>query len=226
MMDCIQSIQKAIDYMENHLLDKISYEDVARQLYMSNYHFHRLFSMVTGITANEYIRNRRLSLAGQELILSNKKVIDIAYKYGYETPESFTKAFTRFHGITPNLAKRSGAKLRSFSRLVIKIHLEGGRAMDYRIVERESFPLLAKVKAFRNESISEAGNTEIPDFWKQCDADNTFEILRKHSKIHDTYGICAPISQEETHFNYGIRRRKYSRRILRLGSCTYALGRI
>ena len=98
--------------------------------------------------------------------------------------------------------------------------------MDYRIVERESFPLLAKVKAFRNESISEAGNTEIPDFWKQCGADNTFEILRKHSKIHDTYGICAPISQEETHFNYGIRRRKYSRRILRLGSCTYALGRI
>jgi AraC family transcriptional regulator len=89
-MDCIQSIQKAIEYMEEHMLEKISYEEVASQLYMSNYHFHRLFSMITGITANEYIRNRRLSMAGQELIMSDKRVIDIALKYGYESPESFT----------------------------------------------------------------------------------------------------------------------------------------
>lgn len=203
-MDCIQSIEEAIEYMENHLLDKISYEDVAQHLYMSNYHFHRLFKMLTGITANEYIRNRKLSKAGQELIMSNKKIIDIAYKYGYETPESFTKAFTRFHGITPHLARRSGAKLQSFSRLAIKIHLEGGKTMDYRIIEREKFQLLAKIKSFRNESISEEENTEIPDFWKQCGKDDTFNILNKYAKNHDVYGICAPISKEETHFHYGI----------------------
>lgn len=203
-MDCIQSIQKAIEYMESHLLDKIRYEDVAKQLYMSNYHFHRLFSMITGITANEYIRSRRLSMAGQEMTMSEKKVIDVAFKYGYETPESFTKAFTRFHGVTPNLAKRSGTKLQSFNRLVIKIKLEGGTVMDYKIVEREKFQLLTRVQAFRNESTSEEGNTEIPDFWKQCGADGTFDILKKHSKNHDIYGVCAPISKEETHFNYGI----------------------
>ena len=71
-------------------------------------HFHRLFSMITGITANEYIRNRKLSMAGQELIMSNKKVIDVAMKYGYDSPESFTKAFARFHGVTPSVARRSG----------------------------------------------------------------------------------------------------------------------
>lgn len=203
-MDCIQSVQKAIEYMENHLLEKISYEDVARQLYMSNYHFHRLFSMITGITANDYIRSRKLSMAGQELIMSDKKVIDMAFKYGYESPESFTKAFVRFHGVTPNVAKRSGTGLRSFNRLVIKIQLEGGSIMEYKIVEKERFQLLAKVQAFRNESISEDGNTEIPDFWKQCGDNGVFDVLRQHTKNHDTYGVCAPISKENTHFDYGI----------------------
>lgn len=204
MMDCMRSIQMAIEYMEEHILQEISYEDVARQIHMSNYHFHRIFSMITGITANEYIRKRRLSIAGQELIMSDNKVIDIAFKYGYETPESFTKAFTRFHGVTPNVAKRSGVQLQSFNRLVIKISLEGGTLMEYKIVEREAFKLLTKVQAFRNEVISEDGNNEIPDFWKQCGENDTFKVLNKYTKKHDVYGVCAPISEQSIHFNYGI----------------------
>jgi AraC family transcriptional regulator len=190
MMDCMRSIQMAIEYMEEHILQEISYEDVARQIHMSNYHFHRIFSMITGITANEYIRKRRLSIAGQELIMSDNKVIDIAFKYGYETPESFTKAFTRFHGVTPNVAKRSGVQLQSFNRLVIKISLEGGTLMEYKIVEREAFKLLTKVQAFRNEVISEDSNNEIPDFWKQCGENDTFKVLNKYTKKHDVYGVC------------------------------------
>ncbi len=203
-MDCIQSIQKAIEYMEEHILENINYEDVARQVYMSNYHFHRTFSMITGITANEYIRNRKFSMAGQELIMSDKKVIDIAMKYGYDSPESFTKAFSRFHGVTPIVAKRSGMQLKLFNRLVIKIKLEGGTVMKYKIVEKEEFKLLAKVKTFRNESISEEGNTEIPDFWKQCRQNGVFDVLVKHTTDHDIYGVCAPISKESTNFDYGI----------------------
>ena len=203
-MDCIESIQRAIAYIEEHMLDPINYEDVAKHLHMSSYHFHRTFSMLTGMTANEYIRNRKLSMAGQELILSDQKVIDIALKYGYETPESFTKAFSRFHGVTPNVARRSGTTLRSYNRLIIRIKLEGGTLMDYKVVEREKFSLLVKAQAFRNESISEEGNTEIPDFWKQCGTDGVFEVLKQHTKTHDTYGVCAPISKESAHFDYGI----------------------
>lgn len=203
-MDCIQSIQRAIEYMEANILEKITYEDVARQVYMSNYHFHRLFSMLAGMTANEYIRNRRLSMAGQELILSDEKVIDIAFKYGYESPESFTKAFFRFHGVSPNMAKRPGVQLRSFNRLTIQLKLEGGTAMDYRIVQRKTFQLLVKTRAFRNESISEKGNTEIPDFWKECGENGVFEVLNNHTKKHDIYGVCAPISKESACFDYGI----------------------
>lgn len=203
-MDFIQSIQCAIDYMEKHLLEPITYEGVAKEVYMSSYHFHRTFSLLTGMTANEYIRNRRLSLAGQELTLSSGKVIDIALKYGYDSPESFTKAFTRFHGTTPIAARQSGVKMKLFNRLHIKIRLEGGMSMDYRIEKREPFKVLAKVSQFRNETITEENNTEISDFWTLCKEDGTFEILKKMGKTEDFYGLCAPVSMESKHFDYGI----------------------
>lgn len=203
-MDFIQSLQRAIDYMEENILEPINYEDVANHIYVSSYYFHRTFSLITGITANEYIRNRRLSMAGQELSISDEKVINIALKYGYESPESFTKAFARFHGVTPNVAKRAGIKLKSFNRLIIKIKLEGGTVMDYRIEKREPFKLLTKVRMFRNESISEEGNTEIPDFWKECGGNGTFDVLKQYTSKHDIYGACAPISKERAHFDYGI----------------------
>lgn len=219
-MDCIQSIQKAIEYMEENLLDKISYEDVARQVYMSNYHFHRLFSMITGITANEYLRSRRLSLAGQELILSEKKIIDIALKYGYETPESFTKAFARFHGATPNMARRAGIQLQSFNRLVIKIKVEGGTVMEYKIVQREPFKVLAKATAFRNECVSEEGNTDISDFWHKCITDGVLEKLKQVTGKNEAYGMCAPISKTSTHFDYGIAM-EYSGGAVPAGYCIW-----
>ncbi|OOM82138.1 transposon Tn10 TetD protein [Clostridium puniceum] len=203
-MDFIQNLQRAIDYMEENILGEITYEDVAKHIYVSSYYFHRTFSLITGITANEYIRNRRLSMAGQELSISDVKVIDIALKYGYESPESFTKAFSRFHGITPNVAKRAGIKLKSFNRLLIKIKLEGGTVMDYRIEKRQPFKLLAKVEKFRNESISEEKNTEIPDFWNESGKNGIFDVLKQNTSKHDVYGACAPISKESTHFDYGI----------------------
>lgn len=203
-MDFIQSLQQAIDYMEEHLLEPITYEDVAKHLYTSSYNFHRTFSLVTGMTANEYIRNRRLSLAGQEISASDEKVIDIALKYGYDSPESFTKAFRRFHGVTPNVARRAGVRLKSFNRLLIKIKLEGGNGMDYRIEKREPFKLLAKVRQFRNEIIKEEGNNDIADFWKACSVDGSLRTLQKITKRNDFYGACAPVSDECSHFDYGI----------------------
>ena len=134
-MDSIRSIQKAIDYMEENLLEKISYEDAARHVYMSNYHFHRLFSMLSGMTANEYIRCRRLSMAGHELALSGKKVINVALKYGYESPESFSRAFTRFHGVSPMAARSHKGVLHSFARISVQSIL-GGNHMVTDLKER------------------------------------------------------------------------------------------
>ena len=120
---------------------------------------------MAGMTANEYIRNRRLSLAGQELQLTDSKIIEVAYKYGYETPESFAKAFSRFHGVSPKLAKKIGTQLCLFNPLAIKIILEGGNTMNYRIEETSKQRFIAKVRAFSNEIMNEANNHDIPDFW-------------------------------------------------------------
>lgn len=203
-MDCIESIIKSIDFIENNLLENITYADAARSVYISSYHFHRLFSMLTGITPSEYIRARRLSIASQELTFGDAKVIDIALKYGYDSPESFTKAFTRFHGITPSVAKRSGAKLKSYNRLTLNITKQGGNNMDYKIVKQEPFKILARVKKFDNEIISRDDSTDIPDFWKACGKDDTFDVLKKHTEKCEYYGVCTPVSKESNLFDYGI----------------------
>ena len=135
-MDWIIGLQKAIDYIEDNLTETIDYEKVAAQSFSSSYHFQRVFSILCGFTVGEYIRNRRLSLAGTELASSDIKVIDAALKYGYESPDSFAKAFQKFHGITPSSARSDGSNLKSFSRLVMKISLEGGNVMNYRIEEK------------------------------------------------------------------------------------------
>ena len=136
-MDWIIGMQKAIDYIEDHLTETIDYDDVAAQSYSSSYHFQRVFSILCGFTVSEYIRNRRLTLAGAELAMGDAKVIDVALKYGYESPDSFAKAFQKFHGILPSQARSNGSNLKSFSRLVLKFSLEGGSMMDYRIEEKE-----------------------------------------------------------------------------------------
>lgn len=147
-MDWIIGIQKAIDYIEDHLTETIDYDVVAAQSYSSSYHFQRVFSILCGFTVGEYIRNRRLTLAGAELAVGDAKVIDVALKYGYESPDSFAKAFQKFHGLLPSQARSNGSNLKSFSRLVLKFSLEGGSMMDYRIEEKDEMILTGYKRHF------------------------------------------------------------------------------
>lgn len=142
----------------------------------------------------EYIRNRRLSLAGQELAASDKKVIDVALKFGYETPESFTKAFTRFHGVTPNHAKIEGSELKSFNRLFVSVKLEGATMMDYKIITMDSFRVLALTRLFKTES----SFSELPKFWTEYDTNGYVQ------KVHATMGVCEPEKPDADEFKYGI----------------------
>ncbi len=193
-MEWIQSLNSAINYMEEHLLTDLSCEEIAKHIHSTSFHFQRVFSLLTGMTVGEYIRNRRLSLAGQELIISDAKVIEVSLKYGYETPESFTKAFSRFHGITPNQAKREGSSLKSFNRLIIKIELEGGNIMDYKIVKREEYTVLAKTRYFTSENSTE----EIPKFWSEYFRDGS------HKTVCGMLGICEQEKEGCKEFRYGI----------------------
>ncbi len=150
-MDWITGIQKAIDYIEAHLTEEIDYTQAAKESCSSSFHFQRVFSILCGLTLGEYIRCRRLTLAGAELATSNIRVIDVAAKYGYESPESFAKAFQKFHGITPSQARSHGAMLKSFSRLSIKLTLEGGTTMNYRIEEKPAMLLTGYKRRFAGD---------------------------------------------------------------------------
>ena len=205
-MEWLKQLQDAVNYMEAHLLEQISYEDAADRVHMSGYHFHRTFSLVAGMTANEYIRSRRLSLAAQELQAGKISVLDAALKYGYETPESFSKAFSRFHGVTPKQAKTAGTPLRMFGPLAIKITLEGGTVMDYRIVKTEGKRFLTLTRAFPNEIIHDDSDHSIPDFWKECKEKGLVEPIRnlRPEGKRDLYGLCSPKKDKNETFFYGI----------------------
>jgi AraC-like DNA-binding protein len=146
-MDWINDTQKAINYIENNLTEDIGIEEISKYVYASKEHFQKIFNIVTGFSISEYIRNRRLSLAGHDLFTAKDKIIDVAMKYGYETPESFTKAFIRFHGVTPSEARISDKNLKRFSPLTIQINVKGGF-----IVSRKLIPNVAKLYEIPSEN--------------------------------------------------------------------------
>lgn len=127
-METIKCIQNAIDYIENHLCEQLSMEDIAKAACMSASNFRRFFLTVCGLTVGEYIRLRKLTLAGKEIIETNNKIVDIAIKYGYESHESFSRAFLRFHNVSPLAARKMG-EINSFSKISVESILGGNEAM-------------------------------------------------------------------------------------------------
>ena len=185
----IVGIQRAIDYVEEHLSEEIDVDLVAAESFSSSYHFQRTFSILCGYTLGEYIRMRRLTLAGAELASGTARVIDVALKYGYESPDSFSKAFQKFHGITPSAARTNGNMLKSFSRLSIKISLEGGSTMNYRIEEKAPFSIIEKLETQSTENSQNLKT--IPEFWARSAVDGTLDRLSElaNDKAY-TFGIC------------------------------------
>jgi AraC family transcriptional regulator len=205
-MEWIAAIHHAIAYIEQHLTEDINYEDVANHVHISCYEFHRAFSFLTGMTANAYIRNRRLSLAGRDILETHAKITDIALKYGYDTPESFTKAFTRFHGVAPSFARDRTVKLTLFNPIAIKISVEGGKIMDYCITQTRHQRFLTISRQFSNQIINDETNHDIPDFWQECEDQKLIDrllSLRPDGK-RDLYGLCTPTKEGEDTFTYGI----------------------
>lgn len=145
-MQWTEAIQTAIDYIEKHLGDAISYETLAKESFSSSYHFQRVFSILTGYTVGEYIRCRRLSMAG-EALCRGEKVLDVALSYGYESPDSFQRAFSKFHGMKPSDVKR-GSLPRSFQPLRIHILMEGGKNVKYKVTEVPEMVLVGYKRRF------------------------------------------------------------------------------
>ncbi|WP_096155616.1 AraC family transcriptional regulator [Bacillus sp. FJAT-45066] len=141
-MDMLQGMNNALNYIEDNLASTIELNEVANRAFCSEYHFKRLFTILSGITISEYIRRRRLTLAALELKDSQVKVIDIAMKYGYQSPDAFSRAFQNYHGVTPSLSRRPQQKLKAYPRMTFQLTIQGGIEMKYRIVENEAFKVI------------------------------------------------------------------------------------
>ena len=179
MADLRADIQNALTYIEENLTEELEIRDIAKKAFLSPFYFQRIFGVMCGISVGEYIRGRRLSLAGEELARSDAKVIDIAAKYGYDSPDSFNRAFQRFHGISPSAAKKAGARLISFAPVKIKQTVEGIHMMEYRIVEKPQFTVMGVSRRFHPETSYQ----QIPEYWTEMFGQPDFPLM-------GVYGIC------------------------------------
>jgi AraC family transcriptional regulator len=193
-MDWLKGIQNAVCFIEDNLTEELDYDEIAKKAFVSSFHFQRAFSILCGFTLGEYIRNRRLTLAGVELASNNLKVIDIAVKYGYDSPDSFAKAFSRFHGISPSSVKKENAKLKFFAPLKIKFKLEGGNIMEYKIETKQTFTVIGTVREFN----SDTSYSEIPKFWTEHYSNGG------NKQVSGKYGICFENSMDSKIFKYMI----------------------
>lgn len=138
-MDMLARLNGALSYIEENLTNEVDYTEAARIACCSEYHFTRMFSFLSGITLSEYVRRRRMTLAAFELTCSDSKIIDVALKYGYASPDSFTRAFHNMHGVTPSEARVHGQSLKAFPRMTFQLTINGGNEMIYRIENKEAF---------------------------------------------------------------------------------------
>ena len=164
-MEWPERMNAAIDYIEENLAGEIDFNEAAKRACCSTFHFHRVFFAINSLTPAEYTRRRRLTQAARELTSGNTKVIDIAMKYGYDSPDAFTRAFRNLHGVTPTAAREPGVTLTAFPRISFHIELKGGNDMDYRIIEKPAFPIAVTKRQFT--TANEQNFVQIPKWWDE-----------------------------------------------------------
>lgn len=203
-MDWLKRMNGAMDYIEENLTSSIDYNKAAKIACCSTYHFQRMFSFITEVHLSEYIRRRRLTLAAFELQNSDVRVIDIALKYGYDSPEAFTRAFQNLHGVTPTLARNAGSKLKAYPRMSFHISIKGDVEMNYRIEITEAFKVFGKDIIIKPE---DALPTVLCEFGDEIWENGT------HDRINDIVGNPHRTMLYGVHFNFeedGTRRYMYA----------------
>lgn len=194
-MDTLKCMNDALDYIEKNIENEINYKEIAKIACCSEYHFKRMFSFIAGIGISEYVRRRRLTLAAFDLRNSDIRIIDIAVKYGYNSADSFARAFNTIHGIMPSEARNSKYMLKAYPKMTFQISISGGCEMNYRIVEKEAFKIVGLKK--RVPIIFEGVNPEIAEMWQSLTPEKIME-LKSLSNIEPIGMLSASVNFSET----------------------------
>ncbi|MCI9486530.1 MAG: AraC family transcriptional regulator [Lachnospiraceae bacterium] len=174
-MEWIERLNDAVRYMEEHLTDEISYEQLGRIACCSSYHFQRMFAYMAGVPLSEYIRRRKMSLAAVDLKSGDAKVIDIAAKYGYRSPTAFNRAFQSVHGIAPSSVRNEGVSVKSFPPIAFQITVSGAAELSYRVEQKEAFRIVGLSRPLEPEI--EKNFAVVPGLWQEAAMNGTVEKL-------------------------------------------------
>ena len=174
-MEWIERLNKTISYIEEHLAEEISYDELAHIACCSSYHYQRIFAYMAGIPLSEYIRRRRMSLAAIDLQSGNKKIIDIGMKYGYASPTAFNRAFQSVHGIAPSIAKKGGTTIKSYPPISFTLTVKGVEELSYRIETKDSFRIVGA--SFPLDKEIENNFIAVPQMWQNAAINGTFEKI-------------------------------------------------
>ncbi|TMW70618.1 AraC family transcriptional regulator [Alteribacter natronophilus] len=193
-MESLERLNDALSFIEENLEESIDYKEVARIACCSEFHFKRMFSFLAGITLSEYIRKRRLTQAAFDLRAGNAKVLDIALKYGYASPDAFARAFQNLHGMTPSVARKSGLSLKAYPRMTFQLTVKGAGELNYRIEEKEAFRVAGVMK--RITLIYSGTNSDISEMLQKTPQE-TFERIKKLSDLEPSgiIHVCTNFSE-------------------------------
>lgn len=184
-------MNEALQYIEDNLTGEIMVEEAAKRALCSSFNFQRMFSYMADVSLGDYIRRRRLTMAAMELLTADTRVIDVALKYGYESPVSFARAFYAMHGMNPSEVKKPGAKIKSYSRISFEITIKGVEAMNYYVKEMEKFRLIGykeRIPLANGENFK-----RVLDMWDRVSEDGGYNKL---CELNDNQklaclGVCA-----------------------------------
>ncbi|APO45927.1 AraC family transcriptional regulator [Paenibacillus xylanexedens] len=202
-MDWLDRMNSAMEYIETNLENTISFDKIAQRACCSTYHFQRMFPFITGVSLSEYIRRRRLTLAAFELQTTGSKVIDVAMKYGYDSPEAFARAFKNLHGIMPTSARDTGVSLKAYPRMSFHISIKGDVEMNYRIEQRDSFEMFGVYGIINADQ--KTAFSEVPQFRIKCDDDGSVDLMNDLlGRFGDTMLHAALYDHTKESFKYMI----------------------
>ncbi|MDO5521667.1 MAG: AraC family transcriptional regulator [bacterium] len=198
-MDWIELVKNALAYIEAHILEPITAEEIGKNLNISGFYLQKGFKIMTGYSIGEYIRNRRLYMAALDVLKGEDKIIDLADSYGYETPESFSKAFRRFHGVSPMQIKSSIYKVKPFLPIELTLSVRGGSKLAVTIEKMEARKVIGIPYTVSYDSAFD----RIPGYWDEY-CDNTMPIIGKKlpNCCIGMYGICIETNQNKKDFLY------------------------
>lgn len=196
-MEWINRFNNAIQYIETHLTEELDYEQLGKVAYCSSYHFQRMFSYLAGMPLSEYVRRRKMSLAAVDLQGGAEKIIDVALKYGYNSPTAFNRAFQSVHGVAPSAVKSEGVSVKSFPPISFQITVKGVEEMQYRIESKAAFRIIGVSQTLDKEI--EKNFAVVPSLWQEAAMNGT---IQKLATLMDTppmglLGVSACNDEEE-----------------------------